>query len=148
MKKIVSILCFTILFISCDKDEDFIPQTEADIKEYIAKNGLNTERTGSGIYYVIDKEGTGERPSSNSTVRVAYKGYFLDGTVFDESSSNGISFGLNQVISGWTQGIPLFKEGGEGTLIIPYQLGYGSSGRGSIPGGAVLVFDIKLISVN
>ena len=93
-------------------------------------------------------EGSGTRPNSNSNVTVAYKGYFLDGTVFDQSDSNGISFGLNRVISGWTEGITYFKEGGEGLLIVPYNLGYGTKGRGAIPGGAVLVFDVKLIKVN
>ena len=77
-----------------------------------------------------------------------YKGYFLNGETFDQSNANGATFPLNRVISGWTEGIPLFKEGGEGVLIIPSNLGYGPSGNSSIPGGAVLVFDIKLISVN
>ena len=79
---------------------------------------------------------------------VDYKGYFLDGVVFDESDSNGISFGLNQVIQGWTEVITYFKEVGNGILLVPYQLGYGASGRGSIPGGSVLIFDIRLLSVN
>ena len=97
---------------------------------------------------MINNEGTGTRPTNSSNVTVAYKGYFLDGRVFDQSNADGISFGLNQVIAGWTEGITYFKEGGEGILLIPYQLGYGTNGRGSIPGGAVLIFDIKLIRVN
>jgi len=79
---------------------------------------------------------------------VDYKGYFLDGVVFDESDSNGITFGLNQVIQGWTEGITYFREGGNGILLVPYQLGYGEAGRGSIPGGSVLIFDIRLLQVN
>jgi FKBP-type peptidyl-prolyl cis-trans isomerase FkpA len=79
---------------------------------------------------------------------VAYKGYLLDGNTFDQSGANGVAFPLNRVIPGWTEGIPLFKEGGEGILLVPSNLGYGTSGSRSIPGGAVLVFDIKLISVN
>ena len=137
------------MFASCaSENSSFTPQTEADIVKYIEDNDLNATRTNSGLYYVINNEGTGTRPNSRSNVTVAYKGYFLDGNTFDQSSSNGISFGLNQVIRGWTEGIPFFKEGGEGVLLIPYNLGYGINGRGSIPGGAVLVFDIKLISVN
>lgn len=138
-----------LLFASCASDNsNFTPQTEADIVKYIEDNDLNATRTNSGLYYVINNEGTGTRPNSGSNVTVAYKGYFLDGNTFDQSSANGISFGLNQVIRGWTEGIPYFKEGGEGVLLIPYNLGYGINGRGAIPGGAVLVFDIKLISVN
>ena len=74
----------------------------------------------------------------------------LDGNVFDQSNAAGISFGLNQVIKGWTEGITYFREGGDGILLIPYNLGYGEIGhaRSGIPGGAVLVFDVKLIRVN
>ncbi|WP_299012199.1 FKBP-type peptidyl-prolyl cis-trans isomerase [uncultured Polaribacter sp.] len=122
---------------------------EADILEYIATNNIDAEKTASGLYYVINKEGNGERPSRNSSVTVAYKGYLLDGTVFDQSDAAGITFNLNSVIPGWTEGIQLFKEGGESTLIIPNELGYGITGRPpSIPGGAVLIFDINLIKVN
>jgi FKBP-type peptidyl-prolyl cis-trans isomerase FkpA len=143
-------LFFSIfLFLSCSNNEvEFEPQTEADIIKYIEDNDLNANRTNSGLYYIIKKEGTGIRPTSNSNVTVAYKGYFLNGNTFDQSNADGISFGLNQVIKGWTEGIPLFKEGGEGVLLVPSNLGYGPNGRSSIPGGAVLVFDISLIKVN
>ena len=147
--KSYSMLFFALfLFISCSEDSLFEPQTEADIIKYIEDNNLHATKSNSGLYYVIDNEGTGAKPTSSSHVTVAYKGYFLNGTVFDQSNANGISFGLNQVIAGWTEGITYFKEGGEGILIVPYNLGYGANGRGAIPGGAVLVFDIKLISVN
>lgn len=149
MKQFILLLCI-ILFTSCLKnheDSNFTPQTEADIIKYIADNNLNAQKSNSGLYYVINNEGTGARPTSNSNVTVAYKGYFLDGTIFDQSS-NGISFGLNAVIKGWTEGITYFKEGGDGILLVPSNLGYGNAGRGSIPGGAVLIFDIELISVN
>ena len=149
MKSYLYLFFSIFIFASCsNKDTDFEPQTETDILKYIEDNNLNATKTDSGLYYVINNEGTGTRPTSSSNVTVAYKGYFLDGNVFDESSSNGISFGLNQVISGWTEGIQLFKEGGDGILLVPYNLGYGANGRGSIPGGAALIFDVKLISVN
>ncbi len=148
MRSFLILVVTTFLFISCSNDSNFEPETEADIISYIETNNLNAQRSSTGLYYVINKEGTGTRPTSSSNVTVAYKGYFLDGSVFDQSDSNGISFGLNQVIKGWTEGITYFKEGGEGILLVPYNLGYGTAGRGSIPGGAVLVFDIKLISVN
>ena len=149
MKPYLTLVLSLFIFISCSKDDDtFEPQTEADIIQYIEANDLNATRSNSGLYYVINDEGTGTRPTSSSNVTVAYKGSLLDGAVFDQSDSNGISFGLNQVIKGWTEGITYFKEGGEGILLIPSNLGYGNNGQGSIPGGAVLVFDIKLISVN
>ena len=150
MKSYLSMFLFTLLFISCSSDDEvnFEPQTEADIIKYITDNNLNAQKSSSGLYYVINNEGSGARPTGTSNVTVAYKGYFLDGSVFDQSNASGISFGLNQVIAGWTEGITYFKEDGEGVLLVPSNLGYGSSGNSSIPGGAVLVFDIRLISVN
>lgn len=113
MKSYILIFFSLILFSSClnDNDSNFTPQTEADIIKYIEDNDLNANRTSSGLYYVINNEGTGARPTSSSNVTVAYKGYFLDGNTFDQSDDNGISFGLNQVIRGWTEGIQLFKKG-------------------------------------
>jgi FKBP-type peptidyl-prolyl cis-trans isomerase FkpA len=127
---------------------DYEAQNEIDILKYIDDNSLEATKTDSGLYYVINEEGTGARPTANSIVTVDYKGYFLDGTVFDESNSDGLSIGLNQVIAGWTEGIQLFKEGGDGVLLIPSNLGYGIRGSGAVPGGAVLIFDVKLIRVN
>ena len=148
MRTFFSILIFCLL-VSCNNDSnDFKPQTDADIQKYIADHNLTAVKTESGLYYVINTQGTGVKPTSASNVTVAYKGYYLDGKVFDQSKPEGISFGLNQVIKGWTEGIPYFNEGGEGILLIPYQLGYGINNYNGIPGGSVLVFDIKLLKVN
>lgn len=138
-----------MLFISCSKEKevDYTAKNEKEIVAYIAKNKLNAQRSASGLYYVINEPGTGAQPNANSTVTVAYKGYFTDGSPFDESKPEGISFGLQQVIKGWTEGIAYFKEGGSGVLLVPSNLGYGSEGRSGIPGGSVLIFDVKLISV-
>jgi FKBP-type peptidyl-prolyl cis-trans isomerase FkpA len=149
MKAYLFLFFSILLFVSCaseDTNREF--DTEADITKYIADNNLNAKRTNSGLYYVINKQGSGSKPTSSSSVTVAYKGYFLNGKVFDQSNSNGITFGLNQVIKGWTEGVQLFNVGGEGILLIPYNLGYGANGSRSIPGGAALVFDIKLVRVN
>jgi FKBP-type peptidyl-prolyl cis-trans isomerase FkpA len=148
MKYTLIALVFT-LFMSCSKDKevDYIAQNEEEISAYIAKNKLTAQRSDSGLYYIINNTGTGVRPTANSTVKVSYKGYFTDGSVFDESSTEGISFGLQQVIKGWAEGIPYFKEGGNGILLIPSNLGYGSKDSGPIPGGSVLIFEVKLIKV-
>ncbi|MCL7753611.1 FKBP-type peptidyl-prolyl cis-trans isomerase [Polaribacter sp. Z022] len=128
---------------------DYVSQNETAILKYINDNNItNAIKSDSGLYYVINKEGTGEQPTNTSNVTVAYKGYFLDDTIFDQSSSDGVSFNLNQVIAGWSEGITYFKEGGEGTLLIPFNLGYGINGSGSIPGGEVLIFDVSLLKVN
>lgn len=144
------VLVFT-LFFACNKSEDQVDykqKNDDDILAYIEKNNLNAQKSDSSLYYVIDEPGTGEQPTASSNVTVAYKGYFLDGKTFDQSDAKGISFGLQQVIKGWTEGIAYFKEGGKGQLVIPSHLGYGPKGRPGIPGGAVLIFDIHLISVN
>jgi FKBP-type peptidyl-prolyl cis-trans isomerase len=149
MKHILFALALT-LFISCSKEKevDYVAKNEQEIIAYIAKNNLTAQKSNSGLYYIINEPGTGEQPTQNSNVTVAYKGYFTNGTVFDESTSEGISFGLQQVIKGWTEGIPYFKEGGSGVLLVPAHLGYGNNDYSSIPGGSVLIFEVKLVSVN
>jgi FKBP-type peptidyl-prolyl cis-trans isomerase len=152
MKNILSALLILTVLISCSKDKeesiDYVAKNEQEIKDYIAKNNLTAQRSHSGLYYVISNPGTGAQPTASSNVTVAYKGYFTNGNTFDQSSAAGISFGLNQVIKGWTEGIPYFKTGGNGILFIPAHLGYGNTANGRIPGGSVLIFDVKLISVN
>ncbi|WP_027419479.1 FKBP-type peptidyl-prolyl cis-trans isomerase [Crocinitomix catalasitica] len=145
MKKLFPLILILFVFTACSKKK--AKNDEEIIQDYIEANNLNAEATGTGLYYVRSVTGTGDGCDENSTVRVAYKGYLTDGKVFDESSEEGISFGLWQVIQGWTEGIPYFKEGGEGILLIPSELGYGNQAVGSIPANSVLIFDIKLIEV-
>lgn len=149
MKYALFALVFT-LFISCSKDKeiDYVAKNEKEITDYIAANKLTAQKSSTGLYYVINVAGTGAKPTASSNVTVAYKGYFTNGNVFDKSSDAGISFGLQQVIKGWTEGIPYFKEGGNGILLVPSALGYGSNDSGPIPGGSVILFDVKLIKVN
>lgn len=152
MKQLLSALVALTLFISCsnDKEEnvDYVAKNDKEITDYIAKNNLTAQKSESGLYYVINEPGTGTQPTASSNVTVAYKGYFTNGSVFDQSSADGISFGLNQVITGWTEGIPYFKTGGSGILLIPAHLAYGNYDYRGIPGGSVLIFEVKLISVN
>jgi FKBP-type peptidyl-prolyl cis-trans isomerase FkpA len=150
MKHFLTALLALTLFISCskEKDIDYTAKNEQEIKDYIAKNNLTAQRSDSGLYYVIINPGTGANPTATSNVTVAYKGYFTNGTVFDQSGDAGISFNLSQVIKGWTEGIQYFKTGGYGILLVPSQLGYGSKNYSSIPGGSVLIFDVKLNSIN
>lgn len=160
MKHLFSALLALTLFISCGKNKetteqtsnttavDYVTKNDKEIADYIAQNKLTAEKSESGMYYVINEPGTGAQPTATSNVTVAYKGYFTNGQVFDQSPAEGISFGLNQVIKGWTEGIPHFKAGGSGILLIPAHLGYGNDTMGPIPGGSALIFDVKLVSVN
>lgn len=127
---------------------DYDVENEEEIVKYIEDNNLDATASGTGLYYVIEEEGTGDQPEADSNVTVVYKGYFTNGSVFDESDEIGISINLNQVIPGWTEGMQYFKEGGSGKLLIPSSLAYGRYGNSTIPNGAVVIFDVNLKSVN
>lgn len=144
------LVLLVIFFISCGNDDqpvDYVSQNDQEIQNYLEENDLQAEKSTSGLYYIIEDEGTGARPTTTDEVRVAYKGYFANGTVFDQSSSEGVSFNLQEVIKGWTEGITYFKEGGSGMLLVPSHLGYGFEDYRTIPGGSVLIFEINLIEV-
>ncbi len=147
MKNFVPLLFLVIIFGACNKEKKQAKKDEDIIKKYISNNHLAATATGTGLYYVMEITGTGTQPSASSQVTVAYKGYFTDGKVFDQSDAAGITFGLSQVIKGWTEGIPYFKEGGKGKLLIPSKLAYGKDGTNGIPANSVLIFDINLIDV-
>jgi FKBP-type peptidyl-prolyl cis-trans isomerase FklB len=107
--------------------------------------------TPSGLQYKITQEGTGKSPKATDNVTVHYTGKLIDGTIFDSSVQRGqpATFGLNQVIAGWTEGLQLLKEGGKAILYIPSELGYGERGAGGqIPPYSTLIFEVELIKVN
>lgn len=147
MKNIFILGVFVILSLACEKqlsEEEQFNKDKELIEEYLSKNNLVAQKTNTGLYYIIEKEGDGNHPATNSTVTVRYKGYLLSGQVFDQSE-NGITIGLHQVITGWREGIPKLSTGGEGVLLIPSKLGYGSQSTGNIPANSVLIFDVKLL---
>jgi FKBP-type peptidyl-prolyl cis-trans isomerase FkpA len=107
-------------------------------------------KTASGLAYKVITEGTGATPTAEDTVEVHYHGTLTDGTVFDSSVERGktISFPLNRVIKGWTEGLQTMKEGGKTKFVIPADLAYGENGAPpKIPGGATLVFEVELFKV-
>lgn len=106
--------------------------------------------TASGLQYKILQRGEGtEHPTASSTVTVHYHGTLLDGTVFDSSVDRGksISFGLNQVISGWTEGVQLMVVGDKFKFFIPSELGYGDRAAGKIAPGSLLIFEVTLLEI-
>lgn len=142
------VVCFT----TCKKNKtstavDQPAKDEEIITNYISSNKLDAKPTGSGLYYVIKSQGTGKQPTSSSSVTVNYKGYLTNGSVFDQSKAAGVSFALTGVIKGWQEGIPYFKKGGKGMLLIPSALGYGAQVQADIPANSVLIFDIELLDV-
>lgn len=153
MKKYILILSMIAgLFASCIKEQppfDAAKQAaddDAAIQAFIKANNIPAIKHPSGLYYQIIKEGTGPYPAANSTVTVNYVGKLLNGNSFD--SGTGSTFPLNQVIPGWTYGIPLINTGGRIMLIIPSALAYGNSSPGpDVPANSVLVFMVDLLSI-
>ena len=121
---------------------------EAFLAENGKKEGVVT--LPSGLQYQVLKEGDGKKPSATDQVVCHYEGTLIDGTVFDSSYQRNqpATFGLNQVIPGWTEGVQLMQEGAKYRFFIPYKLAYGERGAGAqIPPFATLVFDVELIEV-
>lgn len=122
-------------------------------KKFLEENKKNPDvkETPSGLQYVVEKEGEGERPGAEDEVTVHYTGRLLDGTVFDSSVNRGepATFPLNRVIPGWTEGVQLMREGSKYTFFIPSDLAYGPQGiQGAIPPHSTLIFEVELIKVN
>jgi FKBP-type peptidyl-prolyl cis-trans isomerase len=143
----ILILFFSLGFAlsSCNKEKKQAEADEKTILDYMSAHGLTGKRTDSGVYVIIEEPGIGSACGSASTVEVAYTGYFTNDEVFDSSTS--ATFNLSNVIEGWQIGIPYFREGGHGKLLIPSGLAYGPQGKGSIPGNTVLIFDVELIDI-
>ncbi len=111
------------------------------------KAGVTT--TASGLQYEVITGGTGPMPTTDDEVQVNYEGKMLDGTVFDSSIARGqpVTFPLTGVISGWTEGLQLMKEGSKYRFFIPANLAYGETGASTIPPNSVLTFEVELLKV-
>lgn len=138
----------------------YIQNTIDDIKygpvkeegeKYLAENALKegVVITESGLQYEVLKEGKGKRPAATDKVKVHYHGTLIDGTVFDSSVERGepITFGLNQVIPGWTEGVQLMTVGSKYRFVIPQELAYGSRAAGQIPPYSTLIFEVELLGI-
>ncbi|WP_314138807.1 FKBP-type peptidyl-prolyl cis-trans isomerase [Buttiauxella noackiae] len=114
---------------------------------FAKEKGVKTSPTG--LMYKIDKAGTGEAPTDSDTVVVNYKGTLIDGKEFDNSYTRGepLSFRLDGVIPGWTEGLKNLKKGGKIKLVIPPELAYGKTGVPGIPANSTLVFDVELLDI-
>ena len=120
-------------------------------EKFLVENGLREGviTTESGLQYEVIKMGKGKKPSATDRVKVHYHGTLIDGTVFDSSVERGepITFGLNQVIKGWTEGVQLMPVGSKFRFYIPQELGYGAQQAGNIPPYSTLIFDVELLEI-
>lgn len=134
------------------KSEEQAKNAKAEGENFLAENG---KKEGvvvlpSGLQYQVLHEGNGNKPSATDQVECHYEGTLINGQVFDSSYKRGqtATFGLNQVIKGWTEGLQLMQEGAKYRFFIPYHLAYGAQGAGqNIPPYATLIFDVELVKV-
>ena len=128
---------------------DNIAAGEVFLQSNLSEPGVKS--TPSGLQYLVLTAGQGsEHPSANDKVKVHYHGSLINGQVFDSSVDRGkpITFGLNQVISGWTEGVQLMVVGEKTRFFIPSHLAYKNRNSGAIPAGSTLIFDVELIAIN
>lgn len=161
MKKIFFYAAAVTVMASCANKQSETTDTQVAedtvvVEEVVEQQAVFVDTTGytttaSGLKYKVVKEGTGAMPKAEDTVEVHYTGKLLDGTVFDSSVERGetISFPLNGVIKGWTEGLQLMKEGAKYEFIIPPYLAYGERGTpgGPIGPNATLYFEVELFKV-
>ncbi len=143
------ILYFAMQYMNRGKAQENILLGQTFLEQNLTVDGVQS--TASGLQYQVLQPGSGEvHPTATDRVKVHYHGTLIDGTVFDSSVDRGepITFGLNQVIPGWTEGLQLMVEGEKTRLFIPSELGYGNRAAGKIKPGSTLIFDVELLGIN
>ncbi len=130
---------------ACNKDDQSEKDRQA-IEQYLVDNNLSATEDPSGIFYIIDTPGTGGSPTVNNDVTVRYKGYYLDGVVFDQTTgAQTAKFKLGALIEGWQIAIPLLQKGGKGLFLIPSGLAYGPNPPFGVRANAPMAFEIELV---
>ena len=147
-----AIVLAILYFVKSSNNKKVAAENIAIAKDFLAKNKDNegVVETPSGLQYEVLKKGGGQtHPTANSTVKVHYHGSLIDGTVFDSSveRNSPISFPLNGVIRGWTEGVQLMVEGDKFKFFIPSELGYGNNAAGKITPGSLLIFEVELLEI-
>lgn len=153
MMNAVQALQFKLEKMTADQMTNQAAQNRQEAEAFLAENGQRPEvtTTESGLQFEVLEEGTGDSPAATDEVEVHYSGTLLDGRKFDSSYDRGqtVTFPLNGVISGWTEGVQYMKEGAKYKFYIPADLGYGDNPRpgGIIEPGSMLIFEVELIDV-
>lgn len=120
-------------------------------EQYLEDNAKKADVTvtASGLQYRVIKQGDGAKPGPTDRVKVHYTGRLVNGKVFDSSEERGepATFGVNQVIKGWTEALQMMPVGSEWELVIPADIAYGKNGQGPIPANSTLIFNVKLLDI-
>ena len=156
------LITITVFSGSCIKKSGGCPYSDQNIvapvaeqqavEDYLTNNTISATKHGSGMYYQVLSQGTGDAPHLCSQIVVAYSGKLTNGTQFDASSN--LVYDLGALIEGWKKGLPLIQKGGHIMLYIPPSLGYGNTdvkdngGNIIIPANSILIFDITLKDFN
>ncbi|NMM40731.1 FKBP-type peptidyl-prolyl cis-trans isomerase [Pseudoalteromonas arctica] len=148
---IIAIFCYLIFQNSKKVKQQSLANAQLG-SDFLATNTKveGITETASGLQYtVVSSGGNEEKPSPTSMVNVHYHGTLIDGTIFDSSvdRKTPISFGLHQVIKGWTEGLQLMSPGDKFQFYIPHQLAYGEKRVGDIPPASLLIFEVELLAI-
>ncbi len=141
-------ILYALIWLSFGCDDQRL-QSEIDreiLENHFKANNIKPTLHSSGMFYIIHEPGTGSHPAFSSLVTVKFRGYLLDGTVFEQTPDDEtVTFSLPNTIAGWQYAVPLLKSGGKGTFWIPSSLAYGRFPPAGIPANSNLVYDIELI---
>ncbi|MGB0893363.1 MAG: FKBP-type peptidyl-prolyl cis-trans isomerase [Parashewanella sp.] len=156
MKMVLAIIVITMVIFYFFTQANNSKAAKANLEKGRAFLQQNKQQDGvittkSGLQYIIQHKGDGSiHPTARDTVKVHYHGTLIDGTVFDSSVERNepISFPLNRVIKGWTEGLQLMSVGDKFRFFIPSELAYGKRQTGKIQGNSVLIFDVELLGIN
>ncbi len=160
---VIGLVILSLFSVGCKKDKDKeteLPTVDIDIHDYARQHFPNATPTESGMYVIIQKEGSGARPQRDQLLHVYYMGSLLNGVIFDSTkvrpddsqlpANNRIfkfKFETGSVIAGWHEGFGHLNIGSKAVFLIPPDLGYGAVQTGRIPKNSVLRFDVELLDI-
>jgi len=150
---VIALIALVILFLVRNANNKAAAEVNISAGNAFLEENKKVEgvvETASGLQYLVLHSGEGEhKPSASSKVKVHYHGTLIDGTVFDSSVDRGqpLSFRLNEVIKGWTEGVQLMNVGDKFRFFIPSKLGYGNRAAGKITPGSLLIFEVELLEI-
>lgn len=148
MRQLLVFLAPLILLTACQTySDDDKKGFDKEIQAHLDKEGIECERSSSGLYFKIIEPGEGELIKYQDKVEFTYKGTLLDGTVFDEQLEETVEFNVRELIGAWKEIMLELRAGGKAFLVAPPQLGYGDRELEDIPANSILVFEMAIIAV-